>query len=108
MMVYFLVPSAPLDFKAELQTSSEVLLKWQEPDFQNGNISGYIVKYYKRGEAENTATTKDKSYFLNNLNGCTFYNTKVAANTSAGYGETTSTNFTTTVESKSLICLYCL
>ena len=89
MKSYFLVPSEPLNFDANVAPpyNTTVRISWSAPWFRNGIIIKYHV-YYKK-ETEITAVrdkTNETVHVVTDLTPYTYYSFWVRAETSVGVG----------------------
>ncbi len=96
----FLVPSEPVNFDANVQSNTSVLLSWSAPLYHNGIITKYHV-YYKKTTESNVngpETTNEIRNLVENLIPYTNYSFWVYAETSAGLGNKSVTIFNKTYE----------
>ena len=103
-MVFSPAPSAPANVLANLVTSYSIGLQWVVPcEGQNGDISGYSVKYGALVEGENKTVMNITDFGVTeitifNLMKSTFYSFQVAAINSAGRGMFSNATIIKTVE----------
>ena len=84
-----------------------VLLTWSEPVPLNGILSNYTIRYSVSGGIERTATTRDTSYSITNLDPSTVIsNIRVLAMTGAGDGPEQYIADITTLEKPGKMQLY--
>ncbi|XP_077447826.1 neogenin 1a isoform X12 [Stigmatopora argus] len=99
------VPSAPpQNFTLEVQNSKSIMLRWQPPpsNSQNGEITGYKIRYRKgsrRSEAADTTGGTQLSKLIDGLERGTEYSFRVAAITVNGTGPATDWTTSETFES---------
>ncbi|XP_077569018.1 neogenin 1a isoform X8 [Stigmatopora nigra] len=99
------VPSAPpQNFTLEVQNSKSIMLRWQPPpsNSQNGEITGYKIRYRKgsrRSEAADTTGGTQLSKLIDGLERGTEYSFRVAAITVNGTGPATDWTTAETFES---------
>ncbi|XP_077331207.1 receptor-type tyrosine-protein phosphatase delta isoform X19 [Lithobates pipiens] len=94
------VPSQPLNFKAEAESETSILLSWTPP--RSDTISNYEL-YYKEGDqAEELSITIDpsSSYRLQGLKPNTLYYFRLAARAPLGLGASTTEISAKTLQSK--------
>ncbi|XP_041430062.1 protein tyrosine phosphatase receptor type D S homeolog isoform X12 [Xenopus laevis] len=94
------VPSQPLNFKAEPESETSILLSWTPP--RSDTISSYDL-YYKDGDhAEEQVITIDPatSYRLQGLKPNSLYYFRLAARASVGLGASTTEISARTMQSK--------
>ncbi|XP_077420108.1 neogenin 1a isoform X3 [Vanacampus margaritifer] len=99
------VPSAPpQNFTLEVQNSKSIMLRWQPPpsNSQNGEITGYKIRYRKGSRRSETAETTggtQLSKLIDGLERGTEYSFRVSAITVNGTGPATDWTATETFES---------
>ncbi|XP_061671264.1 neogenin 1a isoform X6 [Syngnathoides biaculeatus] len=99
------VPSAPpQNFTLEVQNSKSIMLRWQPPpsNSQNGEITGYKIRYRKGSRRSETAETTggtQLSKLIDGLERGTEYSFRVSATTVNGTGPATDWTTTETFES---------
>ncbi|XP_062254822.1 neogenin 1a isoform X7 [Platichthys flesus] len=99
------VPSAPpQNLTLEVQNSKSIMLRWQPPPLsgQNGEITGYKIRYRKgsrRSEAAETTGGTQLSKLIDGLERGTEYSFRVSAVTVNGTGPATDWTATETFES---------
>ncbi|XP_019742397.1 neogenin 1a isoform X5 [Hippocampus comes] len=99
------VPSAPpQNFTLEVQNSKSIMLRWQPPpsNSQNGEITGYKIRYRKgsrRSETAETTRGNQLSKLIDGLERGTEYSFRVSAITVNGTGPATDWTTTETFES---------
>ncbi|XP_077105329.1 receptor-type tyrosine-protein phosphatase delta isoform X24 [Ranitomeya variabilis] len=84
------VPSQPLNFKAEAESETSILLSWTPP--RSDTISSYKL-YYKEGdhaEEQSVTTEPTTSYRLQGLKPNTLYYFRLAAEAPLGLGASTT------------------
>ncbi|KAG8595562.1 hypothetical protein GDO81_001555 [Engystomops pustulosus] len=94
------VPSQPLNFKAEAESETSILLSWTPP--RSDTISSYKL-YYKEGDhsEEQTVTIEPTtSYRLQGLKPNTLYYFRLAAEAPLGLGASTTEISAKTLQSK--------
>ncbi|XP_073428318.1 receptor-type tyrosine-protein phosphatase delta isoform X30 [Dendrobates tinctorius] len=94
------VPSQPLNFKAEAESETSILLSWTPP--RSDTISSYKL-YYKEGDhAEEQSVTIEPttSYRLQGLKPNTLYYFRLAAEAPLGLGASTTEISSKTLQSK--------
>jgi hypothetical protein len=96
-LLFFSVPSEPVDFNVNVESNTSVNLVWKAPQYPNGVIAKYRV-YYNETMAEHGETyetteetqyseeTKETQYSVKKLTPYTKYSFWVRAETSAGLG----------------------
>ncbi|XP_058484510.1 neogenin 1a isoform X3 [Solea solea] len=99
------VPSAaPQNLTVEVQNSKSIMLRWQPPPLngQNGEITGYKIRYRKgprRSEAAETTGGTQLNKLIDGLDRGTEYSFRVSAMTVNGTGPATDWNSAETFES---------
>ncbi|XP_049574334.1 neogenin 1a isoform X3 [Syngnathus scovelli] len=99
------VPSAPpQNFTLEVQNSKSIMLRWQPPpsNSQNGEITGYKIRYRKGSRRSETAETTggtQLSKLIDGLERGTEYSFRVSAITVNGTGPATDWTTAETFES---------
>ncbi|XP_077375055.1 neogenin 1a isoform X5 [Festucalex cinctus] len=99
------VPSAPpQNFTLEVQNSKSIMLRWQPPpsNSQNGEITGYKIRYRKGSRRSETAETTggtQLSKLIDGLERGTEYSFRVSAITVNGTGPATDWTAAETFES---------
>ncbi|XP_061617157.1 neogenin 1a isoform X3 [Phyllopteryx taeniolatus] len=99
------VPSAPpQNFTLEVQNSKSIMLRWQPPpsNSQNGEITGYKIRYRKGSRRSETAETTggtQLSKLIDGLERGTEYSFRVSATTVNGTGPATDWTPAETFES---------
>ena len=103
-MVFSPAPSAPANVWANLVTSYSIGLQWVVPcEGQNGDISGYIIKYGALVGGGNKTVMNITEFGVTeitifNLMKSTFYSFQVAAINNAGSGVFSNATIIKTVE----------
>ncbi|XP_069561699.1 neogenin 1a isoform X4 [Brachyistius frenatus] len=99
------VPSAPpQNLTVEVQNSKSIMLRWQPPPLngQNGEITGYKIRYRKGSRRSETAETTGGTQLLKLIDGLergTEYSFRVSAMTVNGTGPATEWTAAETFES---------
>ncbi|XP_068091273.1 receptor-type tyrosine-protein phosphatase delta isoform X20 [Hyperolius riggenbachi] len=93
------VPSQPLNFKAEAESETSILLSWTPP--RSDTISSYEL-YYKEGDQTEESITIEpaSSYRLQGLKPNTLYYFRLAARAPLGLGASTTEISAKTLQSK--------
>ena len=89
LLLFFAVPSAPLNFDLRQSTSSSLLASWDVPATRNGIIQGYTVSCNATPMATPITFDAPSDTLVLNLTSLlpfTNYTCSVTANTSAGAG----------------------
>ena len=60
-VLFFSVPTAPLNFKVNNSLSQQLLLTWEAPERTNGQIQFYEYCYVAKNSARNCSSTTDNS-----------------------------------------------
>ncbi|XP_021359106.1 neogenin-like isoform X7 [Mizuhopecten yessoensis] len=81
----------PTNFSVETSSSESIIVRWEPPpeDSQNGVITGYKIKYKKRGDSRAETVTTDgnrRLYALTDLTKDTEYQVRISALTVNGSG----------------------
>ena len=86
---YFAVPVAPPTNITIIEVSAHsVVLSWEPPpkEYQNGQITGYVVTVHEKTKLKQTMDTIDNGTTVSSLDGNTQYLFSVAAKTHVGTG----------------------
>ena len=86
-------PSAPTNVRMTGVTTTTITVKWQKVPCieQNGDITGYIVRYGSQTQSVSGGTVTETT--ISNLTPSTTYNVRVAAVNDAGTGPFSSNLF---------------
>ena len=78
-------------------SSTTVYLTWVEPleNLQNGEITGYRIRYSENNDSVSELFTNETYYLLKRLGKYTWYNISVEARTEVGFGPLGYINVTT-------------
>ena len=94
----YLVPDgAPRNLTAVSNSSTTVYLTWVEPleSLQNGEITGYRIRYSGKDGSVSELLTNETHYLLKRLVKYTWYNISVESRTEVGFGPLGYINVTT-------------
>ena len=105
----YLVPDgAPRNLTAVSNSSTTVYLTWVEPleSLQNGEITGYRIRYSGKDGSVSELLTNETHYLLKRLVKYTCYNISVEARTEVGFGPLGYINVTTSEDGRRLYIFF--
>ncbi|XP_071098730.1 neogenin-like isoform X2 [Haliotis cracherodii] len=93
--------AAPQNFTLEVSSATRIIVRWEPPalDNRNGIITGYKIRYKRRGTKQGKTVTTDgnrNNYALTELRKGTEYQVRISALTVNGSGPATSWEHVTT------------
>ncbi|XP_046562844.1 LOW QUALITY PROTEIN: neogenin-like [Haliotis rubra] len=93
--------AAPQNFTLEVSSATRIIVRWEPPalDNRNGIITGYKIRYKRRGTKQGKTVTTDgnrNNYALTELRKGTEYQVRISALTVNGSGPATSWEHATT------------
>ncbi|XP_050396200.1 neogenin isoform X2 [Patella vulgata] len=91
----------PQNFTLEVSSATRIIVRWEPPpkDKQNGQITGYKIRYKKKGDRRGEPVLTDgnrNNYALTELQKGTEYQVRISALTVNGSGPATMWQFATT------------